>query len=127
LGVEFRHGDADSLDAMDTMLLKLAHESAEKYGLGLDVTRMHDIKPAPMNANFVRAVENAADGLGLSHKTLLSFAGHDAQSLAAVTNAVMFFVPSVDGISHNPKEFTKDADCINAANVVLQAVLQIAK
>jgi beta-ureidopropionase / N-carbamoyl-L-amino-acid hydrolase len=63
----------------------------------------------------------------LSHKQLLSFAGHDAQSLAAITNAVMFFVPSVDGISHNPKEFTSDSDCVNAANVMLHTILQIAE
>ena len=127
LGVEFRHGDNNSLDAMDDMLLRLAQETAEKNELKLDVTRMHDIKAAPMSASFVEAVEKAADSLGLSHKQLLSFAGHDAQSLATVTNAVMFFVPSVDGISHNPKEYTKDEDCINAANVMLHSILQIAE
>lgn len=127
LGVEFRQGDGDSLDAMDDMLLSLAEESAEEYGLKLTTQRMHDIKPAPMRDTFVKAVETAANELGLSHKQLLSFAGHDAQSLAAVTNAVMFFVPSVDGISHNPKEYTQDADCINAANVMLHSILQLAK
>lgn len=127
LGVEFRHGAEDSLAAMDEILLKLAHESAEKYNLQLEVIRMHDIKPALMTDHFVNALENAADALDLSHKQLLSFAGHDAQSLATITNAVMFFVPSVDGISHNPKEYTKDADCVNAANVMLHTILQIAE
>jgi hydantoinase/carbamoylase family amidase len=127
LAVEFRHGDANSLDAMDEVLLKLAQTSAKAYDLQLDVTRMHNIKPAPMSDSFVKAIEDAANTLHLSHKQLLSFAGHDAQSLAAISNAVMFFVPSVDGISHNPKEFTKNSDCINAANVMLYSILQIAE
>ncbi|MEO1290489.1 MAG: M20/M25/M40 family metallo-hydrolase, partial [Chloroflexota bacterium] len=74
---------------------------------------------------FVDAVEVACETLGLSHTQLLSFAGHDAQSMAKVTDSVMFFVPSVDGISHNPREFTHDADCVNAANVMLQTILAL--
>lgn len=127
LGVEFRHGDKASLVAMDKLLLELAQEIAEKYDLQLDVIRMHDLKPAPMTDSFVNALEDAANVLDLSHKQLLSFAGHDAQSLAVITDAVMFFVPSVDGISHNPKEYTKDSDCVNAANVMLHTILQIAE
>jgi hydantoinase/carbamoylase family amidase len=127
LALEFRHGDSAALDAMNETLLTLAHESAKKYNLQLDIIRMHDLNPAPMTDHFVNALENAANKLALSHKQLLSFAGHDAQSLAAITNAVMFFVPSVNGISHNPKEFTSDSDCVNAANVMLHTVLQIAE
>jgi acetylornithine deacetylase/succinyl-diaminopimelate desuccinylase-like protein len=37
----------------------------------------------------------------------------------------MIFVPSVDGASHAPREFTKWEDCVNGANVLLQAVLQL--
>jgi N-carbamoyl-L-amino-acid hydrolase len=38
----------------------------------------------------------------------------------------MFFVPSVDGVSHNPKEFTHDRDVVNGANVLLGTVLKLA-
>ncbi|MEL6525150.1 MAG: Zn-dependent hydrolase [Chloroflexota bacterium] len=125
LGVEFRNGSIEQLDAMETTLLDLAQSTADDLHLTLDITRMHDIQPAPMEDSFVAAVQSACDTLDLSHTTLLSFAGHDAQALAQVTHSVMYFVPSVDGISHNPREFTSDDDCINAANVMLQTVLHI--
>jgi len=35
----------------------------------------------------------------------------------------MIFVPSVGGISHSPKEFTKPSDITNGANVLLNAVI----
>jgi N-carbamoyl-L-amino-acid hydrolase len=35
----------------------------------------------------------------------------------------MIFVPSVGGISHSPKEFSRPSDIENGANVLLQAVL----
>ena len=47
---------------------------------------------------------------------------HDAQMLARIAPAAMIFVPSVGGISHNPKEFTPDADLIAGANVLLDVV-----
>lgn len=126
LGVEFRHGSNDTLQEMETALLSLAQETADKMSLNLAVTRMHDIQAAPMSNNYIEAVESACATLSLGHTRLLSFAGHDAQSMAMIGNSVMYFVPSVDGISHNPQEFTRDEDCINAANVMLQTVLRLA-
>ncbi len=68
-------------------------------------------------------VANAARELGLSTRLLPSGAGHDAQSIAQLGPIGMIFVPSVDGISHSPREFTKPADIVNGANVLLGAVL----
>ena len=39
----------------------------------------------------------------------------------------MYFVPSVAGISHNPNELTKAADCINGANLMLHALQELMK
>lgn len=55
----------------------------------------------------------------------MSFAGHDSQSLAGFTETVMLFIPSKEGISHNPREFSSPADCINGANVLLHTVLEL--
>jgi len=35
----------------------------------------------------------------------------------------MIFVPSIGGISHSPKEFSRPADITNGANVLLKAVI----
>lgn len=126
LGMEFRHGDLPLLDEMETVLLEQAQLVAAEYSLELDIERSDRVTPAPMAESFVSALETASDKLGLSHTRLLSFAGHDAQALAQITQSAMFFVPSVAGISHNPHEFTRADDCINAANVLLQTVLEIA-
>jgi len=36
----------------------------------------------------------------------------------------MIFVPSLDGISHNSKEFTSKEQLINGANVLLDVILK---
>jgi len=56
---------------------------------------------------------------------MTSGAGHDAQMMASVCPAAMIFVPSVDGISHNPHEYTKDTDWAAGANVLLDVVRKL--
>jgi beta-ureidopropionase / N-carbamoyl-L-amino-acid hydrolase len=57
---------------------------------------------------------------------MTSGAGHDAQMMASVCPIAMIFVPSIDGISHNPKEYTKDTDLTVGANVLLDVVSNLA-
>ncbi len=59
-------------------------------------------------------------------KRLPSFAGHDAQALAPVTPSGMIFVPSVGGVSHDPREHTAWDDVVNGANVLLRTVERLA-
>ena len=72
-----------------------------------------------------RIIASSADALGLSHQTMPSGAGHDAQDMTHITPTGMIFVPSVDGISHSPKEYTSPADMANGANVLLMSVLAV--
>lgn len=70
-------------------------------------------------------ISEAAVGLGLSAMQMPSGAGHDAQSIARLAPIGMIFIPSVDGISHSPKEFSRPQDIIDGANVLLQTTLAV--
>jgi beta-ureidopropionase / N-carbamoyl-L-amino-acid hydrolase len=52
-----------------------------------------------------------------------SGAGHDAQMMARLCPMGMIFVPSIDGISHSPRELTTWEDCARGARVLLDTVL----
>ena len=58
---------------------------------------------------------------------VISYAGHDAQILCPMMPCAMIFVPSINGISHSPKEFTPWEDIEAGANVLLQTVLRLAQ
>ncbi len=81
--------------------------------------------PAPTDEQMRRVISAAADDLGLSFKLMPSGAGHDAQDMTHVAPTGMIFVPSVDGVSHSPKEFTSPMDMANGASVLLKTVLAI--
>lgn len=80
-------------------------------------------KPALTEKRLQDKIAQSAHGLGLTNKFMQSGAGHDAQEIAQIAPVGMIFVPSVSGISHSSKEFSKSIDIANGANVLLHAVL----
>lgn len=81
--------------------------------------------PAPTDRQMRRIISAAADELGMSFRLMPSGAGHDAQDMTHITPTGMIFVPSVNGVSHSPKEFTSPEDMANGASVLLKTVLAI--
>jgi len=81
--------------------------------------------PAPTDKQMRRIIAASADDLSLSFKLMQSGAGHDAQDMALIAPTGMIFVPSVNGISHSPKEFTSADDMANGASVLYRSVLKI--
>lgn len=81
--------------------------------------------PAPTDQQMRRIISAAADELGMSFRLMPSGAGHDAQDMTHITPTGMIFVPSVNGVSHSPKEFTSPEDMANGASVLLKTVLAI--
>ena len=74
---------------------------------------------------MVETVGAVADRLGHTVQSLPSGAGHDAQMLARVCPTGMIFVPSRNGISHNPAEHTDPADLVAGCDVLLQTLLAL--
>ena len=72
-----------------------------------------------------QVLEEAVHSLDLSSISMPSGAGHDAQNLARICPTGMIFVPSVRGVSHSPREFTRAEDVENGVNVLLQAILRL--
>jgi N-carbamoyl-L-amino-acid hydrolase len=127
LALEFRAPEAKGLAELEKSLLGLADLVARQYGLTLEAEGLGGCAPAPMSARAQAAIVAAADSLALSHTSLHSGAGHDAQSLAGITEVGMLFIPSREGISHSPREHSEWEACVNGANVLLRAALNMAE
>ena len=127
LGLEFRHGTDSDLDEMQRVLFDLARDVAKEHGLTLEIEPVGNVSPALMDSRVMNAIATAADSLNLTHTRLMSLAGHDTQMLSRFVPSAMFFIPSVEGISHNPHEFTCDEDLINGANVLVNTIITLAE
>ena len=77
----------------------------------------------PTDVRLQDLVRASAEQLGLSSIDLPSGAGHDGQSMKGIAPVGMIFIPSKDGISHAPSEFTSPEQITNGANVLLKTIL----
>jgi hydantoinase/carbamoylase family amidase len=126
LSLEFRSPGEEQCEKLDAALMACAKEQAARFGLGLEVECFEKHAPNSMSAEIQNAFADSCDDLGFTHTTLASGAIHDGQSFDGICPIGMIFVPSADGASHAPREFTQWEDCVNGANVLLQTVLRLA-
>ncbi|MEK9756176.1 MAG: Zn-dependent hydrolase [Bacteroidota bacterium] len=81
--------------------------------------------PALMDKRLMSIIKDISDEFGYSSKVMPSGAGHDAQDMALISPSAMIFVPSKDGISHSPQEFTDIEMIKKGANVLLNTLIKI--
>ena len=123
LGVEFRDVDMNALSGAEVMLRRTAAEIAREDGVEVEIHPLESTPSVPISGRMQQLVAQAAEQGGFGYQRLPSGAGHDAQAMAAITNSAMIFVPSVDGISHSPEEFSSPEDCANGAQTLLNLLL----
>lgn len=122
LVVDLRDESADRLDRAQEQVRRLARVIAGESGASIDVDDGPRVEPVSMDENLGAYVAMAADQLSLTHLSMPSGAGHDAQLLAQIAPTVLFFVPSVGGISHAPEEASSDHHLVAGAALVLQTL-----
>ena len=83
--------------------------------------------PALMDQRIQKVIKEEATTLGYDTLSLPSGAGHDAQDMALITPTGMIFVPSVDGISHSPKEYSTPEAIARGTQVLLNTLLRLDK
>ena len=124
---EMREPDPELLARLAEECAALARRVADGHGLTVEIRPMSATSPAPCASRVQAAIEAACAELGVRSQRLHSAAGHDAQNLAAVTDAGMVFIPSRGGRSHRVDEMS-DTDAIErGANVLLQTLLSLAR
>lgn len=126
LSLEIRDLDADKMQRVFDLIEAEATAIADARGTAIAFAEIDVASPpAPTDLVMRDIIENAATELGFSHRRMPSGAGHDAQDLVRIAPTGMIFVPSVDGISHSPEEFTPAEDMANGASVLFRTVLAI--
>lgn len=126
LRVECRHQDETILKTMEQRMVQLAKTCAEEFNLTLETEVVLHRPVARMNEAFIRMIEQLCDTMQYSHQRMVSLAGHDAQILSPFTPTAMIFIPSADGISQTPAEYTEWEYIEKGATLLLNTLLHLA-
>jgi N-carbamoyl-L-amino-acid hydrolase len=123
--LELRDLDESKIDRLFNQIREEATRIGSATGTSFEFTQTLRNVPALCDPRIRTIIGDAARERRLSTRLMPSGAGHDAQSMAVLGPVGMIFVPSVDGISHSPREFSRPEDITNGANVLLDVVRRI--
>lgn len=99
---------------------------ARKHRLMFEYEQVSWLKPQACSDTLTQIIENKAKQRKLSCVKMPSGAGHDTQFLAQITEAGLIFIPSVNGVSHAPDEWSHWHDVEAGTNVLLDCIIESA-
>ncbi|WP_144510636.1 Zn-dependent hydrolase [Bacillus sp. FJAT-22090] len=87
--------------------------------------RLLYIAPKEMDSTIRSILKETSDKLNVPYCAINSGAGHDAMVFSDFTACGMIFIPSKDGLSHCPEEWSDANHLVNGANILFQTALQL--
>jgi N-carbamoyl-L-amino-acid hydrolase len=125
LTVEIRDLDSGEIDVIWNEIAHELDEISTKNNTSVQYTLRQSLAGTMTNPSIRAQIEAASEELALRSRLMPSGASHDAQKLATLCPTGMIFVPSVDGISHSPRELTRPEHVEHGADVLLHALLRL--
>lgn len=124
--IDIRSNNEAYRDTIEEELLDALTTIADRRDIDLDLSLIDRSEPVELDASIIETLDAAATTTGTPFQQLPSGGGHDAMNfqLAGVPTG-MLFVPSVDGISHNPREETPEVAIRDATATLANALVTI--
>lgn len=126
LTVDLRVADRAALAGAEPWLRECVAHIAAQEGVKGEVLRDLALDPIALDPGVAAVLEAAASDEGIQPRHMVSGAGHDAMVLARHVPAGMIFLPSRDGVSHSPREWTPSEDCDLGARVLAGTIRRMA-
>lgn len=127
LSLDVRGAELDAIERAVGDILGEAENIARRRGLTLTVDTLAQEVPVRLDAEVIDVLERAVSDVGVESMRMVSGAGHDASYMTRLASTAMLFVPSKDGLSHNPCEYTPIEDIVRGARVLYRVVERLAE
>ncbi len=126
LHCDVRDEDAARAAAMEQALRAAVGEIAARRGVRVDIDPYATFGPVAFDAALGGLLREMASARQLATADMIAAAGHDSVLIAPLCPSAMLFVPSVAGITHNPREYSTREQVARGAQVLLDAVVALA-
>lgn len=124
--LDVRHTEKEVLVTFTEELTTIINRISAETGVKTSIEMWMDEDPIPMDRQIVEAIEKQTKEKGLNYKMMHSGAGHDSQIIAPLVPTAMIFVPSRDGISHNPLEYTSPEELATGVQALIESLYVLA-
>ena len=119
--VDIRSKFKNKLDSMIAAVKEAIHAESH-HGIIVQEYLTLYVEPTELSTRIVNNFREQSQSLGISEEPMVSGAGHDAMIFARVTDVGLIFVPSKDGISHHPAEWTEYSEIAKGVEVLFETV-----
>lgn len=123
--LDVRNTDEDTLRDAEHLIDTFCFQIEQDEGVSITKRQLARFEPVTFDERVIALVERRAREVDARVRRMPSGAGHDAQMLARICPSAMIFVPSKDGISHNPREHTEPDELVSGANVLFRVMLDL--
>ncbi len=123
--LDLREIDENIRNVVEGDIRTQAHAICEEHGLHLEIVDLQRVAPAQCSPKIQSVIDTVCNKRNIGRMRLMSGAGHDGMQFARLCPIGMIFVPSKNGISHNPSEFSSPDDCAIGAEVLNHTLLEL--
>ncbi len=127
LEIDIRDIDGSRRDSVVAAVRRAAAAAAVRRGCGFEQQLINADAPAACAPHIVTAIEAAAAECHLPAQRMISRAYHDSLFMAQVCPTAMIFIPSKDGISHRPDEYSAPEEIARGVQVLAGAMERLAR
>lgn len=126
IGIDIRAASDHDRDVAAAEVRQALEAISVRRGVTVKFETVQALAASPCDADLVALLEASVEAAGIPAHRLVSGAGHDAMTVAAIAPTVMLFIRSAGGISHNPQERTSPEDAGVAIRSLVNFVLRLA-
>jgi N-carbamoyl-L-amino-acid hydrolase len=126
LHCDVRHEVAARAIEMEAALRAALDAITGRRKVRIEVDPYTNFGPVLFDQTLCNVLRSKALERQLSVRDMTAAAGHDSVLVAPLCPSAMLFVPSVDGITHNPKEYSTLEQVARGAQVLLDAIVELA-
>lgn len=123
--IDIRDIDNTSKKLLTEKLQAEICEIEKRRGVNVSLTLESDEIPAVCDPGIIDLIEKNCERSDVEYTRLISGAYHDSMIVGSFAPVAMIFVPSKNGISHSPDEWTDFKDIAQGVDILAETLLNL--
>ncbi|KAA9024213.1 M20 family metallo-hydrolase [Niallia endozanthoxylica] len=126
LKVDIRSISSESRQRVIDHLYQVISQIEDTRQLDIHSTVISSEEPVLLSQKVIDTLTRISEEKTLPYEVMQSGAGHDAMNMAKLCPTGLIFIPSVDGLSHHPDEYTDMDDVLLGIDLLEDVILYYA-
>ncbi len=125
--LDVRAKKQSTIDKVNALIVEELEDIGSDKGIEVEMKRTLSIPPVSMSKDNLEILKRKSEELNIDYEIMNSGAAHDAMIMSRIAPSSLVFVPSVDGLTHHPEEWTEYEDIAKGIQLLLLTTCEACK